>query len=76
MSDPASLPASPEVAPLRPGLPLPGLRGGHLYRDLSELPACVSVSVSVEIYADDQTEAFVRPARPTSDPRAPAAARH
>ena len=58
MSDPARLPAAPEVA-----LPLPGLRGGRLYRDLSELPACVTVSVSVEIYADDQTEAFVRPAR-------------
>lgn len=61
MSDPARLPCAPEVA-----LPLPGLRGGRLYRDLSELPACVTVSVSVEIYADDQTEAFVRPARPAA----------
>lgn len=61
MSDPARLPPAPEVA-----LPLPGLRGGRLYRDLSELPACVTVSVSVEIYADDETEAFVRPARSDS----------
>ncbi|WP_161881411.1 hypothetical protein [Deinococcus alpinitundrae] len=61
MSDPAQLSFAPDVV-----LPLPGLRGGRLYRDLSELPACVTVSVSVEIYADDQTEAFVRPARPAA----------
>ncbi|GAA4008331.1 hypothetical protein GCM10022631_20480 [Deinococcus rubellus] len=74
MYDPASLPDSPEPAPPLLGLPLSGLHGGHLYRDLSELPACVSVSVSVEIYADDQTEAFVRPARPASAQHVPAAA--
>lgn len=68
MLDPARSPRpTPDAAP--------PLLGGRLYRDLSELPTCVTVSVSVEIYADDQTEAFVRPARPASAPRPPTAAR-
>lgn len=42
---------------------LPTLIGGRKYLDLSDLPSCVSVSVSVQIYSDDLI--FERPKRPT-----------
>ena len=55
----------PLLPPPAPEPALPALRGGRRYLDFSELPDCVSVRVSVRIYADlpsaDGDEAFEAP---------------